>query len=49
MSLRFSARLTMRFGCRRRCSRASCSIGAGLLLFARTPVDASYLVDVCPR
>ena len=44
MSLRFSEPLIMRFGPKRDADRrASSAIGAGLLLFARTPVDGNYV------
>jgi EmrB/QacA subfamily drug resistance transporter len=48
MSLRFSGPLTMRFGPQATLIPSLVSIGAGLLLFARTPVDGSYLTDVLP-
>jgi EmrB/QacA subfamily drug resistance transporter len=48
MSLRFSGPLIMRFGPRTPLIAGLLSIGAGLLLFARTPVDGSYLVDIAP-
>jgi predicted MFS family arabinose efflux permease len=48
MSLRFSEPLIMRFGAKNTLSAALVFIAAGLLLFARTPVDGSYLVDVVP-
>jgi EmrB/QacA subfamily drug resistance transporter len=48
MSLRFSGPLTMRFGPRATLLPSLVCIGAGLALFARTPVDGSYLVDVLP-
>jgi EmrB/QacA subfamily drug resistance transporter len=48
MSLRYSGPLIMRFGPRAPLIAALLSIAAGLLLFARTPVDAGYLVDVAP-
>jgi EmrB/QacA subfamily drug resistance transporter len=47
-SLRFSGPLIMRFGPRTPLIAGLASIGAGLLLFARTPVDGSYVVDVAP-
>jgi EmrB/QacA subfamily drug resistance transporter len=47
-SLRFSGPLTMRFGPVATLLPGLAAIGAALLLFARTPVDASYLVDVLP-
>ena len=42
MSLRYSGPLIMRFGPRTPLIAALLSIAAGLLLFARTPVDATY-------
>ncbi|MBA2579928.1 MAG: DHA2 family efflux MFS transporter permease subunit [Thermoleophilaceae bacterium] len=48
ISLRYSERLNMRFGARATLFPAMASIAAGLLLFARTPVEASYVVDVVP-
>jgi len=48
MSLRFSGPLTMRFGPRATLIPSLVAIGAGLLLFARTPVHGRYLVDVAP-
>ena len=48
MSLRLSAPLAQRFGTRRTVLASTALIGAGLLLFARTPVDGSYAVDVLP-
>ena len=48
LSLGFSERLNMRFGPRATLIPALVLIGAGLLLFARTPVDGGYLVDVLP-
>jgi EmrB/QacA subfamily drug resistance transporter len=47
-SLRFSGRLNMRFGPKATLIPALVSIGAGLLLFARTPVDGGYLADILP-
>jgi MFS family permease len=38
----------MRFGPRAPLIAALVSIGAGLLLFARTPVDGDYVVDIAP-
>src|SRR5215204_1988988 len=46
MSFRFSARLTTRFGTRATLIPSLLAIGAGLLLFARTPVEASYTADL---
>jgi EmrB/QacA subfamily drug resistance transporter len=48
MSLRFSGPLTMRFGPQATLIPSLVAIGAGLLLFARTPVDGSYFADVLP-
>ena len=48
MSLRYSGRLQMRFGAKRTLLPAMVSITAGLLLFARTPVDGDYLTDIVP-
>jgi EmrB/QacA subfamily drug resistance transporter len=48
MSFRFSAQLNMRFGPKTTLIPSMVAIGAGLLLFARTPVDASYVVDLMP-
>jgi EmrB/QacA subfamily drug resistance transporter len=48
MSLRFSGPLNMRFGPLRTLLAALVAIGAGLLLFAQTPVDGSYVADVLP-
>ena len=48
MSLRCSGPLTMRFGPRAVLIPSLASIGAGLLLLARTPVHGRYLVDLMP-
>ena len=48
ISLRYSERLIMRFGPKATLLPGMVSIAAGLLLFARTPVDGSYLTDVVP-
>lgn len=48
MSFRFTARLNLRFGPRATLIPALVIIAAGLLLFARTPVDGSYAVDILP-
>jgi EmrB/QacA subfamily drug resistance transporter len=48
MSLRISGPLTMRFGPRPTLLASLVLIAAGLLLFARTPVDGAYVVDVMP-
>jgi EmrB/QacA subfamily drug resistance transporter len=46
LSFRFSARLNMRFGPKATLLPSMVSIGIGMLLFARTPVDASYVSDL---
>jgi hypothetical protein len=48
LSLGFSERLIMRFGPRRTLIPGISLVGIGLLLFARTPVDGTYLTDVMP-
>jgi EmrB/QacA subfamily drug resistance transporter len=48
LSLGFSEKLIMRFGPRRTLMPGLVLIGAGLLLFARTPVDGSYAIDILP-
>ncbi len=48
ISLRLTERLTMRFGARGILLPGVVSIGIGLLLFARTPVDGNFWVDVLP-
>jgi EmrB/QacA subfamily drug resistance transporter len=48
MSFRFTAQLNLRFGARATLIPAMLSIVAGLLLFARTPVDATYALDLMP-
>src|SRR3954454_19853268 len=48
MSLRYSEPLTMRFGPRQTLIASLVSIGAGLLLFAQTPVDGTYATDIMP-
>jgi EmrB/QacA subfamily drug resistance transporter len=48
MSLRFSGPLAERFGMQKTVIASLLSIGAGLLLFARTPVEGSYAADVLP-
>jgi MFS family permease len=48
MSLKFAAPITMRLGERTTIVISLALIAAGLLLFARTPVHASYLMDVLP-
>jgi EmrB/QacA subfamily drug resistance transporter len=48
LSLRYTERLIMRFGPRRTLLPGLALIAAGLGLFARVPVDGSYLTDVLP-
>ena len=48
MSFRFTAQLNMRFGPEATLLPAMGVIVLALLLFARTPVDASYAVDILP-
>ena len=48
VSLRFSHPLNMRFGPRNTLIPALALTIGGLLLFARTPVDGSFIVDVLP-
>jgi EmrB/QacA subfamily drug resistance transporter len=48
LSLRYSERLIMRFGPRRTLVPGISLVLLGLLLFARTPVDGSYLRDLAP-
>jgi EmrB/QacA subfamily drug resistance transporter len=48
MSFRFSARLNMRYGPKATLLPSMVAIAAGLLLLARTPVEASYAVDLLP-
>jgi MFS family permease len=48
MSLRVSGPASMRFGPKRTLLFSLVLIGAGLLLFARTPVDGNYWIDVMP-
>jgi EmrB/QacA subfamily drug resistance transporter len=48
LSMGLSARITMRFGAKRALIPALVSMGIGMLLFARTPVDGSYVADVLP-
>ena len=48
ISLRYTERLNMRFGEKQTLLPGIVSIAIGLLLFARTPVDANYLTDVVP-
>jgi EmrB/QacA subfamily drug resistance transporter len=48
ISFRYSAQANMRFGPRATLLPSIVLIAAGLLLFARTPVDANYAVDILP-
>jgi EmrB/QacA subfamily drug resistance transporter len=48
LSLGFSEKLIMRFGPRRTLIPGVCLTVVALLLFARTPVDGSYLTDLLP-
>jgi len=48
MSLRVAAGLSLRYGPKPTLVASMALIGAGVLLFARTPVDGSYLRDVLP-
>jgi EmrB/QacA subfamily drug resistance transporter len=48
MSFRFTAQLNLRFGPKATLIPGMVSIGAGLLLFALTPVDATYITDLMP-
>ncbi len=47
-SLGISARLVMRFGLRPPLTAGLLLAGAGLFLFARAPVDGSFLIDILP-
>ena len=48
LSLGFSEKLIMRFGPRTTLIPGVCMVVVALLLFARTPVDANYFVDLLP-
>ncbi len=48
LSIAVSARLVMRYGVRRPLAAGLVAAAAGLLLFARAPVDGSYVADVLP-
>jgi EmrB/QacA subfamily drug resistance transporter len=48
LSLKFAEPLMMRFGARRVLVPGLTLVVVGLLLFARVPVDGTYLVDVMP-
>jgi MFS family permease len=48
MSFRFTAALNMRFGPKATLLPALVLIAAGLIYFARTPVDGAYAIDILP-
>ena len=48
LSLRFTAQLTMRFGAKAVLVPGLALVTAGLMLFARVPVDGTYLTDLFP-
>jgi EmrB/QacA subfamily drug resistance transporter len=48
LSLGFSEKLIMRFGPRMTLIPGVCAVVVALLLFARTPVDGSYVTDLLP-
>src|SRR3712207_1902558 len=48
LALGASARLIMRYGPERVLLPALASLGLGLALFARVPVDATYVTDLLP-
>ncbi len=48
LSIGLSAKLVMRFGIRRPLATGLLLAAAGLLLFARAPVDGNFVVDVLP-
>ena len=48
LSVGLSAKLVMRFGIRLPLATGLSLAGLGLILFARAPVDGSYVVDVLP-
>ena len=48
MSLKVSDRLSLRYGARATLLPSLLLVAAGLLLFARTPVDGNYVVDLLP-
>jgi EmrB/QacA subfamily drug resistance transporter len=48
LSIRYSERLIMRFGARRTLLPGLGLVALGLILFARVPVNGSYLKDVLP-
>jgi EmrB/QacA subfamily drug resistance transporter len=48
MSFRFTGQLSLRFGPQATLVPAMVFVAVGLLLLARTPVDASYVIDLLP-
>jgi predicted MFS family arabinose efflux permease len=48
MSFRFTGQLNLRFGPQATLIPAMVFVAAGLLLLARTPVDATYVIDLMP-
>jgi MFS family permease len=48
MSFRFTGQLNLRYGPQATLLPAMVFVAAGLLLLARTPVDATYVVDLLP-
>jgi EmrB/QacA subfamily drug resistance transporter len=48
MSFRFTGQLNLRFGPQATLLPAMVFVAAGLLLLARTPVDATYVIDLLP-
>jgi EmrB/QacA subfamily drug resistance transporter len=48
MSLKISEPVIMRFGPKRALIPSLAAMGLGVLLFARTPVDGSYVADILP-
>jgi EmrB/QacA subfamily drug resistance transporter len=48
LSIRYSERLVMRFGARNTLLPGLALVAAGLILFARVPVNGSYVKDVLP-
>ena len=48
MSFRFTGMLSMRFGAKTTMLPGLFLVGVAMLLFARTPLDATYAVDVLP-
>ena len=49
LSLGFTDKLNMRFGPRNVLIAGLCFLLVAMLLFARTPVDGNYLIDLFPR